>query len=296
MDARGDDLELAASDGFRLAATRFDPVGPRAATVVIAGAAGVPRGYYAPFAGHLAAHGLGAVTLDYRGVGGSRPASLRGFPARLHHWGERDLDGTLGWAAERWADRPLLVVTHSIGGQVLGLAPTLDRVAAVLSVASQSGYWRLWSGARRLQMGAYFHLLIPAAARLAGYLPMRLVGGEDLPRGVAVEWARWCRDPDYVLTHARARGGAGYGRFERPWRAYALADDPYAPRAAVERLLGFYPRAARELRWVEPAEVGRPVGHFGFFRRPFEATLWREAREWLLARAAGGGDRARPTT
>lgn len=293
MDASGDDLELPALDGFRLAATRFEPpTDGCAATVLVAGAAGVPRRYYAPFAAHLAGHGLRVVTLDYRGVGGSRPATLRGFPARLHHWGERDLGGALAWAAERWPDRPLLAVTHSIGGQVLGLAPALDRVAAVLSVASQSGYWRLWSGARRLQMGAYFHLLIPAAARLAGYLPMRLVGGEDLPRDVALEWARWCRDPHYVLTHARAHGAVGYGRFDGPWRAYALADDAYAPRAAVERLLGFYPRAARELRWVDPVEVGRPIGHFGFFRRAFEPTLWREASAWLLARAAAASGSA----
>lgn len=278
------DVDVPATDGFRLAATLHEPAsGERAAgVVVIAGATAVPRRYYASFAASLSSAGLRALTFDYRGVGGSRPARLRGFRANLHEWGERDLAGALGWAADRWPEVPLLVVTHSVGGQVLGLAPTLDRVAAVLSVASQSGYWRLWSGARRVQMGAYFHLLIPAAARLAGYLPMRLVGGEDLPRDVALEWSRWARDPHYVLTHARARGAVGYGAFDRPWRAYAFEDDGYAPVVAVERLLGFYPRARSELRVVTPSEVGRPIGHFGFFRPAFAPTLWREAREWLL--------------
>lgn len=278
------DVDVPATDGFRLAATLHEPASgePAAGVVVIAGATAVPRRYYAPFAASLSSAGLRTLTFDYRGVGGSRPARLRGFRANLHEWGERDLAGALGWAADRWAEVPLLVVTHSVGGQVLGLAPTLDRVTAVLSVASQSGYWRLWSGARRVQMGAYFHLLIPAAARLAGYLPMRLVGGEDLPRDVALEWSRWARDPHYVLTHARARGATGYGAFDRPWRAYAFEDDGYAPVVAVERLLGFYPRARSELRVVTRSEVDRPIGHFGFFRPAFEPTLWREAREWLL--------------
>lgn len=280
-----DDLHVPALDGFRLAATLAQAKGEAEGVVVVGGATGVPRGYYGAFAASLAAAGLHALTFDYRGVGGSRPARLRGFEAHLHDWGERDLAGAIAWANDRWRALPLLVVTHSVGGQVLGLAPTLDRVAAVLSVASQSGYWRLWTGARRVQMGLYFHALIPLAARLAGVLPMRLVGGEDLPRGVALEWSRWSRDPQYVLTHARARGAAGYGSFDRPWRAYAFEDDPYAPAAAVERLLRFYPRARSELRLVRPAEVGRSIGHFGFFRPRFEPTLWREARDWLLARA-----------
>lgn len=283
------DVHLPALDGFRLAATLHEASGPGSGraegVVVIGGATAVPRGYYAAFAASLAAAGLHTLAFDYRGVGGSRPARLRGFRASLHEWGERDLAGAITWAGDRWPDLPVVVVTHSVGGQVLGLAPTLDRVAAVLSVASQSGYWRLWSGARRAQMGAYFHVLIPVAARVAGFLPMRLVGGEDLPRGVALEWSRWSRDPQYVLTHARARGATGYGAFDRPWRAYAFEDDDYAPVRAVERLLGFYPRARAELRVVGPAQVGRPIGHFGFFRPRFETTLWAEARDWLLAQA-----------
>lgn len=296
MSATARDVDLPATDGFRLAATLHEPPArdEGAPVVVVAGATAVPRRYYGSFARFLAASGLRALTFDYRGVGGSRPARLRGFRANLHEWGERDLAGALGWSGDRWPEAPLLVVTHSVGGQVLGLAPppALDRVAAVLSVASQSGYWRLWSGARRVQMGVYFHLLIPAAARLAGYLPMRLVGGEDLPRDVALEWSRWARDPHYVLGHARARGATGYGAFDRPWRAYAFEDDGYAPRAAVERLLGFYPRARSELRLVSPAEVGRPIGHFGFFRPAFEPTLWREARAWLLEHARPDGARS----
>lgn len=282
------ELSLPAVDGFRLAGTLAEPSPdqPAVGTVVIASAAGVPRRYYAPFAAYLARAGLRALTFDYRGVGGSRPASLRGFRAELHEWGERDLAGAIGWAADQRPELPVLVVTHSVGGQVLGLAPGLDRVRAVLSVASQSGYWRLWSGARRAQMGLYFHLLIPVAAHVAGYLPMGLIGGEDLPRDVALEWARWARDPHYVLSHARARGGASYGRFDGAWRAYAFTDDGYAPPRAVARLLGFYPRARSELRVVAPADVGRRgIGHFGFFRPTSEETLWSEARGWLLEHA-----------
>jgi pimeloyl-ACP methyl ester carboxylesterase len=37
--------------------------------------------YYAPFAAYLHAHGFDVISYDYRGIGESRPASLRGFNA-----------------------------------------------------------------------------------------------------------------------------------------------------------------------------------------------------------------------
>jgi predicted alpha/beta hydrolase len=284
-----EETRVPALDGFALAASLALPVGEPIAAVLVASATGVPRRYYAPFVAHLARAGFAALTFDYRGVGGSRPASgLRGFRAALHEWGERDLAGAIAWLGDRIPGRPLLVVGHSVGGQVLGLAPTLDRVSAVLSIASQSGYWKLWRGARRAQLGLYFHLLIPLAARVAGYLPMSVAGGEDLPRDVALEWARWSRDPRYVLSRADARPDSGYARFDRPWRAYAFTDDAYAPVRAVEALLGFYPRARSELRVVGPEQAGRPIGHFGFFRPAFEGTLWPEVVAWLRAHAERG--------
>ena len=148
------ELSIPALDGFRLAGSLAIPPPEQAllGTVVIASAAGVPRRYYKPFASYLARAGLRTLTFDYRGVGGSRPTSLRGFRAALHEWGERDLAGAITWAADQRPDLPVLVVTHSVGGQVLGLAPSLDRVRAVLSVASQSGYWGPVS---------YTHLTLP---------------------------------------------------------------------------------------------------------------------------------------
>ncbi len=71
-------LRVEARDGFPLAADLFLPDAAPTAAVLIAPAMGVPRGYYAAFAGHLAREGLAALTLDYRGIGGSRAGALRG--------------------------------------------------------------------------------------------------------------------------------------------------------------------------------------------------------------------------
>src|SRR6266850_1619898 len=86
----------ARGDGYSLSAGLFVPRGPPKAAALIAGAMAVRASFYAPFARYLADQGLAALTLDYRGIGGSRPqGSLRGFHATFHDWGARARGGAL---------------------------------------------------------------------------------------------------------------------------------------------------------------------------------------------------------
>src|SRR5206468_827829 len=172
---------------------------------------------------------------------------------------------------------PLLWVGHSAGGQLMGLLPDAP-VRAALFVASQSGYWKNWRGLGRAAMFSLWNGVIPLSCGAMGYLPFKLLGqGEDVPRGVAMEWASWGRDPRYIFSYAEPRGGLGFSRYPGPLRSIAVADDAYAPRAAVESLLGMYSAAERELRVVQPN--GASIGHFGFFK---QRAHWPEAAEWLL--------------
>jgi predicted alpha/beta hydrolase len=208
----------------------------------------------------------------------------------MHSWGEHDLAGAIRFLREREPGLPLLLVGHSAGGQLLGLVQDPNHVSAALMIAAQSGYWRNWSGAARFRMLFYWTVLFPGLTRALGYLPLKRLtgGGEDVPPSVALEWCEWGRQPDYVLSYARRKDGArGYQTFAGRIRAHAITDDPYAPRAAVQALLDFYPSASRELRATHPASVGASaIGHFGFFQRRFRETLWAEARSWLLAQAS----------
>jgi predicted alpha/beta hydrolase len=280
-------LRLPATDGYLLAATLYEPAvaAGHGAAVVISSATAVRRGYYDSFARFLAGRGFAVLTYDYRGIGGSRPASLRGFQARLLHWGERDLAGVLDQAADRLRPTRLLVVGHSVGGQLLGLADSARRVDGLLAVAAQNGYWGHWSGVTRWQAAVRWHLLMPALARAFGYLPGWTGIKEDLPGGVAREWAAWCRSRDFLLAgHPERR--AGFERFDRPILAYGLTDDPYAPRKAIEALLALYCHAPATYREIAPRDAGVPaIGHFGFFRETVGAALWPEAARWLEERA-----------
>ncbi len=285
-------VRIRARDGVELAGDLFLPGGAPRAAVLVASAMGVPRAYYAAFASFLARQGMAALTFDYRGIGGSRRGPLRRLEATLRDWGERDLAGAVDLLRARVPGTPLLWVGHSVGGQLLGIVEDVP-IAGALLVGAQSGHWRLWSGARRAGIFALWHVLIPWLVPLLGKLPAALLGGgEDVPPGVALEWARWGRERDYVMSYAGPLGGRGFARHQGPIVSYAISDDALAPVRSVEALLGFYATPRKELRLVRPEDVGaRVIGHFGFFRGRFEQTLWREAAVFL-ASAAGAGRRA----
>jgi predicted alpha/beta hydrolase len=287
-EVRSTVLSIPAADGLPLAASFYAPAARpegAAGTVVLASATGVKRHFYDAFARHVAERGFRVLTFDYRGIGGSRPAAtggVRQVRATMRDWGERDLEGVLAWTAERFRGDPLRLLGHSVGGQLLGLAPSADRVDRAAFVGSQSGYlghYELpWRWAYRIVM----HAAIPVAARTFGYFPASRLGlGEDLPGGVAAQWARWCRDPAYFFADGDGVPREGYERLRMPLLAVGIADDTIAPPRAVDALVRVYANAAVERVHLRPADVGLSrIGHFGFFRPP-AAPAWRVASDWI---------------
>lgn len=273
------DVIIPATDGFPLGGTEFGDASRAERVVLIAPATGVLRRLYRPFAEFLASQGLGVVTWDWRGTGDSRPRSLRGFRTRMREWGERDLAGVIEWASERYPHARLIVVGHSFGGQSVGLAPNRDRVQALVTIAAQNGYLGHWPRPRRYTYALLWYLAIPLVTRIAGYFPARLFRvGEDLPRGVALEWARWCRTPSYLGNWS------GHRAFTAPILALSFADDPFAPRQAVEALLAEYGSREQAHRHLAPKDAGVPqIGHFGFFRPNLVPGLWRSVASWVRA-------------
>jgi len=276
-------LTIPAVDGFALSARLFEPEGAARGTILTNPATGVRKGYYRAFAGFLAERGWRVVTFDNRGIGGSRPAGLRGFEARMQDWAELDSEGVLHWIERTFPGEPVALVGHSFGGQALGLIPAARRLRAALLVATQSGYWGHWVGLQRLRIVVLWYLMIPLVTALLGYFPARRLGlGEDQPKGVARQWARWGRHPDYLLRDDDRRWRAGFSELTLPILGISLSDDTYAPRRAMAAILGLYVNAEVEHRHVAPEQrgLGR-VGHFGFFRQKFRQTLWEEAARWL---------------
>jgi predicted alpha/beta hydrolase len=223
------------------------------------------------------------LTFDYRGIGRSRHGSPRKLRAHMRDWAL--LDAAAAFSHLDSYER-IALVGHSFGGQAIGLLPQPERIVAALVVGAQSGYWKNWPALGRAWMWPVTHFLLPGIAGALGYFPASRLGfGEDLPAGVVIEWARWCRHPRYLVGALQAQ--AAYARFRAPLLAYAVSDDAFAPLRAVSALFDLYPSAAPELRPVTPRSLGvKTIGHFGFFREPFRDTLWRDAADWLTRQSS----------
>jgi predicted alpha/beta hydrolase len=270
-------ITLKARDGFTLGATLHEPVGAPLGAVVIHGATAVPSGYYRRFASFLAQHGLAVLTYDYRGIGLSRPKSLRGFDASMTDWAVLDAGAAHALLDERFAGLPVASVGHSFGGQLIGLLDAARAVRGTLLVGSQLGYYGHWSALQQLRLAFIWRALVPGLTATLGYLPGQAGLGEDLPRGVAEEWARWCSSPEYLVAHY-PEANHRFAAFASPLRFYSFSDDTFAPRAAVEALLAKFSGAATDHRRLSPRDLGEPaVGHFGFFKPQFERSLWQES-------------------
>jgi predicted alpha/beta hydrolase len=281
VDAAPNDITIAARDGFSLAASVFAPANPKA-VVLINSAAAVPRRFYGGFAAYLAGQGFAVLTYDYRGIGGSRPASLRGFPGRMRDWATLDVAGALDHAAKTWPSLPLAYVGHSFGGQALGLIPNNTAVSRAWIVATQAGTWRLIESPERYRVLLMMTVIGPPVARVMGYLPGKIGLGADLPKDVFLEWSRWVASPRYFFDDATLGELGNFSNYRHPLRAVGIDDDPWATPPAIDLLVAAFTGAPVERVQIAPADVGATrIGHFGFFRAEHRDTLWHDAAEWL---------------
>jgi predicted alpha/beta hydrolase len=268
-------MQFAATDGFTLHGTLYEG---GADAILVASALGVKRRYYDAFAQSAVARGFTVFTFDYRGIGDSRPKSLRGFHASMHDWGALDLPAAID---QLKGARSITLVGHSAGGQIPGLAANVNAIDRLVFVAAQAGYYGNYPGLHRHSIRVIWHLM-PFASRMIGYFPSRALGlgSEDLPTGVATQWATWGRHPQYLFGFEDA---SRYASMNVPLLAWSFEGDWYAPPLAVDKLVENYSSARVERRHVSD----RRVGHFGFFRRGVGEKLWEETFAWLSPSVPG---------
>ena len=129
----------------------------------------------------------------------------------------------------------------------------------------------------------FLWVLVPLATRLCRYFPgrtLRKVG--DLPAGVMMQWRRWCLHPQYSLGAEGDAARRGYGEVRFPVLAWSISDDELMTLRGTQTLVGFYANAPRAVERIEPGQAQvRRIGHFGFFRAQFEASLWPRALDGL---------------
>ena len=284
---------LYTEDGVALAATTYTGPGPVDMTILMLPGIGVPQRAFRHIAAWLAEHGARCLTVDYRGMGDSRtPGGIA--TATLTAWARKDATAALKHAESSWPE-PVMLLGHSFGGQIVGLASAFQRVRAAVFVGSQFGQPRHWNGWQRFGLAGYWFLVLPAFCVFFKVLPSWSGPAGPLPRGVAREWSRWGRSRDWYLSR-EPEAAALLRSFPAPLMAYGVSDDRIAPPRAVSALLDRFSATAPVRRNLTPDALGLAhVGHMGLLRpRQETRPVWQEILAFLRKHAAAADSSTTP--
>jgi predicted alpha/beta hydrolase len=271
------------ADGYAIGTNHFAPDGsPVKAQILMAGATGVPQGFYERFATLANTRGYAVRTLDYRGIGASAPKQLRSFQADYLDWGRLDLTATLAHMQGQSPTLPVFMVGHSYGGQGFGLMANHSAVHRFYTFGTGAGWHGHMPAPERYKVWMLWNLIGTLIVPMFGYMPGKMIGGEDLPLGIYRQWRHWCKFPHYffddpevapVLKH--------FAEVRTPIRAACSIDDLWIPPRSRDHFFKGYTHAPITTVDLRPADLGlRSIGHMGYFRKT-ASPLWEAALDWF---------------
>lgn len=270
--------------------------------VLFVPAMGTAVRFYEPFLSRLLGQRRAAAvsTLELPGQG-SHPLRAR----RGDDYGYREVvEQMLPDAVERIARddpaRPIVLVGHSLGGQMSVLAcATLPRpVERIVLIAAGTAHWRAWPRPQRLRAAATVHAVAAAAALLPWYPGQRLGFGGDQSRRFMRDWSYNARCGGYRLSGSalstrelERRLGAAAARVH----LVSIAGDGVAPAGAGAELLALLPRAEISRETVNGLGTDSPWRrHFSWARHAtdLDAAVAAQLAMAQAAPRAGGASAA----
>jgi predicted alpha/beta hydrolase len=254
------------------------------ARLLIAGATGVPQGFYKRFALYAQSKGFEILSLDYRGIGRSAPKTLKNYEVDYLDWARQDLAAGLDYFEN---EIPIFVIGHSYGGHAFGLLPNVERTKGLVCMAMTAG----WAGHmpihEQIRVNFLWHFLGPIIVANKGYLAWSALGfGEDLPKRVFDQWKYWCRFPHYFFDDPKQPHLKGqFKKIDKPIWAINAIDDTWGLPRSRNAFLKHYEGAQITTKDLNPHDLGlKSIGHMGYFRKGAE-PLWDQVLDWVKIRA-----------
>ncbi|RAW01271.1 alpha/beta hydrolase family protein [Pseudochryseolinea flava] len=275
-------ISVLTRDGVKIGASWFLANNPSEKVILINSATAVKQSYYHQFADFLAQKGFHVYTYDYRGIGESCARDKAYLQSNMKDW-SKDMDAMISHITTLHPQSRLVIIGHSIGGQIIGMSRMAGYADSLIMVGAQTPYWKNYEGAlMRMKLLLFWNILIPVLTRMFGYFPSSKLGlFEDLPAKVALQWARWARTPKYVFKDNPALKSS-FEALDQRTLFVSFSDDALAPYKAVLDLKRFYKHARIEHWHIHPDDlVVKKIGHFGFFKKHMEMLMWHDMVRWI---------------
>ena len=259
-----------------LSATLFE-ANKKESVLIIASATGVRQAYYQRFAQFVAENGITVITFDYCGIGRSLKKGIKQLDNNAADWGRNDLESVIQYVIANYPNSNKVILGHSIGGQLVGLAKSSQQLDKIVLVAAQSGYWKYWKGIGRLKMWFNWYVLFPLILNIFGYLNSKKISGmENLPKNVANQWRNWGKKNNYLFSDKTIEE-TYYEQIMVDVTAFSIEDDDFAPLEAVDWLTEKFQNAKKKSVHLLPGDFSlAKIGHFGVFKERFKNTIWTQ--------------------
>ena len=286
MEALVEEFKIQTANGQTISVTKYFSSSKSKHSIVVSSATGVLQKYYSKFALFCANNAITVYTFDYSGIGKSiaKAKDLKKYSGNLTNWGQQDQAAVVAFAKKENSHIALTLITHSIGGQLIGLNPNYHLIDNIMMVASQGGYWNGFKGFHKLKMWLFWNLIIPVATPFFSYFPSKELGlFESLPKNMVYEWASWGRKKEYMM-HFKNEDYV-FDKIRIPILMWSFPKDTYAPKPLVDWLAKQYKNAEIIRKHYPEKEIKQP-GHFGFFKPEFKDLLWEQNLNWILNNTA----------
>lgn len=268
---------ISCKDGYQLAA-QFYPVlnSDKSYPILICPATGITKNFYHAFAQWLNQQGYPVLSFDFRGIGESLHGALKDSTASINDWGMYDIPAAIEALLNRTQAEKVIIVGHSAGGQLLGIASNYHKVAKVLAIAGSTGHVKGLKGKTKVLAPVMFNIIFPVSSLVKGYGATQFIGmGENLPKNVAKQWAEFCSKPGYVMNAIGKTIFEDYHQqIQCPITSFWATDDEIATRSNVKDLLRLYPNAQTKLIELNPQQLGyKQIGHMLMFKKSHQ-KIW----------------------
>ena len=121
-----------------------------------------------------------------------------------------------------------------------------------------------------------WHLLFPFLPAFFGYMPSKKFSKmENLPKNVANEWAKWCRNSEYLFRFF-SKDQLFFNKIKCDLLSISIDDDFFAPEQSVDWLTKQYQNTKLTRKHLFPANFDvSKIGHFDLFKTKFKESFWK---------------------
>lgn len=260
-----------ANDGVQASMRVFRARSAGVPVLVCLPAMGVRGSYYAGLARALNDTGLHAVTSDLRGVGSSSLRASRSCDFGYKEMLSLDLPALIAQARACFPESKLVLLGHSLGGQLsaLHLSKHPEAAEGLILIAACNVHYKGWPPFTRWRVLG-FALLLRGLGALLGYVPAGRLGfAGNEARTVVVDWSNNCKTGRYLVQHSAHDYDLSLQQMTKPVLSISLEADKLAPPRSVANLHARLPRCAVTAKCFSANYPGlENAGHFDWAKRP----------------------------